>query len=412
MVILRAEIIRFSALWRVTGAHLQPSLSTAGKQPARSKIVKANLWFLFCGVTLLIAGAMGCADDGSVSTNPWLGNEAPPPIKVLVTSPNVAPETVTFQPMDEPEEDEGDFDPLVGRSCGACKQGVWAQRRPGSELWCEGPNGGSIPPELDHRNGTECGPCGRTLWQCGADGVLTCRPEQAMPPGWSCVRGYSPREDIFVQVSEVSRGLALEFLGYLPPSGNNTVVDPLESSAEFLTMAELARIANELSVEQGLETCYDLEDCYLEGSGGSFLCESIGWEDLRNCNGVRLPTEEEWRRSALAGSADLMSAHPTAIRAVDFAWLRENSGERVQESCLLAPNISGICDMLGNVEERVHEHFSSTEFSVLGCSAGSDPASLEMCLEPRRLGNSQDAPEWNVRAWKRGGRLVRHSRHE
>lgn len=74
----------------------------------------------------------------------------------------------------------------------------------------------------------------------------------------------------------------------------------------------------------------------------------------------RLPTEAEWEYAARAGSTG-----PYAVpeKLEEFAWYRENSGNRTHPVALLKPNNLGLYDIHGNISELVSDWYGDYTIS-------------------------------------------------
>ncbi len=98
--------------------------------------------------------------------------------------------------------------------------------------------------------------------------------------------------------------------------------------------------------------------------GDTLPVDSISWEEakayidkLRQLTGkdYRLPTEAEWEYAARAGSETSFPAGVSLASLHEFAWHRENAGDRAHPVGTRKPNGFGLYDMLGNVWERTED---------------------------------------------------------
>lgn len=102
------------------------------------------------------------------------------------------------------------------------------------------------------------------------------------------------------------------------------------------TWRQVVEFANAMSKVEGLTPAYTIAD------------DTVTWS--RDADGYRLPTEAEWE---LAARSDRRLDQPIT----DVAWCKDNAQVR-QPVCAKGPGLSGLCDILGNVEELVWDSYS------------------------------------------------------
>jgi formylglycine-generating enzyme len=167
------------------------------------------------------------------------------------------------------------------------------------------------------------------------------RPEMVVvPPG-----------DLAVTTTEVTRGQFELVMGFDPSTAPDDPALPVES----VTAREAISYCNRLSKIDGREQCYH------------FSQNSIYFAEAdRDCNGYRLPTEDEWRSKIHVDSA-------VGLKTVNFhpeqAWFREDAGGRPHPVASKRPDARGLYDVLGNVSEFAIPRYSyATNVSAIGGS--------------------------------------------
>jgi formylglycine-generating enzyme required for sulfatase activity len=117
------------------------------------------------------------------------------------------------------------------------------------------------------------------------------------------------------------------------PGRNNPV--------EQMRWSDAVRYCNGRSRLEGLQPCYNLEN----------------WTCDFSANGYRLPTEAEWEYACRAGTETRYFFGDDRSKLRNFAWFKENSGQRPRPVGRKLPNPFGLFDMLGNVWQWCNDFY-------------------------------------------------------
>jgi len=86
------------------------------------------------------------------------------------------------------------------------------------------------------------------------------------------------------------------------------------------------------------------------------------WLSQKTGKTYRLPTEAEWEYAARAGSDKTFGVSASADGLEEYAWYLDNADMEPHAVASRKPNAWGLYDMLGNVQEWVHDFYSPTAY--------------------------------------------------
>ncbi|MBN1294774.1 MAG: formylglycine-generating enzyme family protein [Candidatus Latescibacteria bacterium] len=141
--------------------------------------------------------------------------------------------------------------------------------------------------------------------------------------------------------TEITQGQYKEIIGNNPShfTGDDTL--PVDN----VKWTDAAKFCNELSDREGLDRCYSENT----------------WECDFSANGFRLPTEAEWEYACRAGTSTQYYTGDTGSDLARAGWYDTTETKPVKQK---NPNVWGLYDMHGNVEELCNDWYDSEYYST------------------------------------------------
>jgi len=159
---------------------------------------------------------------------------------------------------------------------------------------------------------------------------------------------------------EVTQGEWEKVMGYNPSlfGPKNPKVAGLDTSkfpVEKLSWFDNVEFCNKLSEREGLKPYYELT---VKARSGPSIADA-GVKILGG-NGYHIPTVPEWEHGCRAGTKTKFHCGDKDQDLLEYAWIKDNSGERTHPVGEKKPNAFGLYDMHGNVCEW-NEDMSTNE---------------------------------------------------
>lgn len=163
------------------------------------------------------------------------------------------------------------------------------------------------------------------------------------------VHSVTLTNNFYIGRHEVTQGQYAAVMGTNPSSNTGDDNRPVE----LVSWYDAVRFANALSRLEGLMPCYDNEGNVTGGVGGNPY----------TCAGYRLPTEAEREYAARAGSTADFTYGYDVRQLGNYAWFRDNAGEKTHPVGQKQANTWGLYDVHGNVAEWVYDWYDENYYS-------------------------------------------------
>jgi formylglycine-generating enzyme required for sulfatase activity len=122
---------------------------------------------------------------------------------------------------------------------------------------------------------------------------------------------------------------------------------------QYVSWYDAVMYCNWLSRKLERDTCYNIA----KKDSSTYEVELVPGAD-----GFRLPTEAEWEYACRAGTTTSYSCGDDERRIAGYGWFLENSGDQTQPVGSKKPNLWGLFDMHGNVQEWCQDWFAENYY--------------------------------------------------